>query len=71
MVALENYGVGVRLQLSDRLQRIEDGQDLLVELVITKNIEHDEESVRVKAVDQLCKEIYKNKHVSEIKELAI
>lgn len=45
--ALQNGGVGDQLQLSDRLQRIEDGQGRLVELAVAKYIKQNEGSVPV------------------------
>ena len=51
--ALQNGGVGD--QLSDRLQRIEDGQGRLVELAIAEYIKQNEGSVRAAAIREYSK----------------
>ncbi len=53
--ALQNGGVGDQLQLSDRLQRIEDGQGRLVELAVAEYIKQNEGSVRAAAVRKYSK----------------
>ena len=51
--ALQNGGVGD--QLSDRLQRIEDSQERLVELAVAEYIKQNEGSVRAAKVKQYSK----------------